>query len=138
MTVHVQRHKQSEPFFPLRRLFCSFQRILGDLECAGEETAWKQIGFVSVHFLHIFVVGWLFRGMDVPYIVAVCLCLILSSAVIVCVPLRIQRSVALLLACGAILLSQYAFSPTPGLEWFIPFLFIKLLVGHLTVEEPYV
>jgi hypothetical protein len=53
------------------------------------------------------------------------------------VPLYIQRSVALLLVCGAIVLSTYLLSPPPGFEWFVLLLFIKLLVSHLTKEEPY-
>jgi hypothetical protein len=64
--------------------------------------------------------------------------LLISALSVLIVPLRIQRSVALLFVCGAIVLSVYALSPTPGFEWFIPFLFIKLLVSHLTKEEPYV
>ncbi len=98
----------------------------------------QQFGFVAVHALHIFLVAWLFRGMDVVFFGAVYAYLLVSALITLSVPLYVQRSVALLLVCGAILLSIYVLSPTEGFEWFIPFLFIKLLVSHLTREEPYV
>lgn len=46
-----------------------------------------------------------------------------------------------LLALGltgvAIVMGLCVFAPTPGLEWFIPLLFLKLLISHLLREEPY-
>ena len=63
--------------------------------------------------------------------------LILCALVILTVPQYIQRSFALLSVCGALVLSQYLLSPTEGFEWFIPVLIIKLLVSHLTKEEPF-
>ncbi|NES80973.1 MAG: hypothetical protein F6K10_05960 [Moorea sp. SIO2B7] len=101
------------------------------------QTAINHLGFVSIHILQIFLVSWLFRNLDIPYIIGVYLYLLFAASGILYVPLRIQRSVALLLVCGAILISEYVYSPTPGFEWFIPLLFIKLLVSHLTMEEPY-
>jgi hypothetical protein len=35
-----------------------------------------------------------------------------------------------------LLLSTLA-TPTPGLEWVVPFLFLKLLLSHLLKEAPY-
>ncbi len=32
---------------------------------------------------------------------------------------------------GATVMSEYVFTLTLGFEWFVPFLFIKLLVSHL-------
>ena len=49
----------------------------------------------------------------------------------------LQRSVALLLLSGGILLSLYGAIPPAGLEWFPAFLYIKLLVSHLVREEPH-
>ncbi len=98
---------------------------------------WQKFGFVALHVLHIFLVAWLFRGFDVVFLVAFSLLLLASALVVLAVPLYVQRSVALLHVCVAMFVSLYLFSPTKGLEWFIPFLFIKLLVSHLTTEEPY-
>ena len=102
------------------------------------QTAKQHVGFVAIHLLQIGLVAFVFRGGDVTYMVVVYLYLLASSLVVVGVPLRIQRSVAALFVCGAIVLSEYFFSPTPGFEWFVPVLFIKLLMSYLTVEEPYV
>ncbi len=98
----------------------------------------QHFGFIAMHAAQIFLVAWLFRGLDMVYFGSVYFYLLISALSVLIVPLRIQRSVALLFVCGAIVVSVYALSPTPGFEWFIPFLFIKLLVSHLTKEEPYV
>lgn len=98
----------------------------------------QHFGFVALHALQIFLVAWFFRGVDVVFFGGVYSYLLIAAGSVLTVPRRVQRSVALLFMCGAILLSLYAFSPTAGFEWFIPFLFIKLLVSHLTKEEPYV
>ena len=98
----------------------------------------QHFGFVAVHAFQIFLVAWLFRGFDMTFFGVIYLYLLFSALMTLTVPLYIQRSVALLFVCGAIILSTYVLSPTAGFEWFIPFLFIKLLVSHLTKEEPYV
>ena len=104
-----------------------------------EGQKFKQLfGFVATHAFQIFIVAWLFRGLDFIYFTVVYLYLLASAFVVLKVPLRIQRSFALLFTVGAIILSLYVISPTPGLEWFIPFLFLKLMISHLTKEEPYV
>jgi len=101
------------------------------------QTATRHLGFTALHLVHLVLVAWLFRDLDLVYVAVVFGYLMLAALLVLSAPLRIQRSTALLLACGAILLSEYGFSPTPGLEWFIPLFFIKLLVSHLTLEEPY-
>lgn len=98
----------------------------------------QHFGFVAVHAFQIFLVAWLFRGFDMTFFGVAYLYLLFSALVTLTVPLYIQRSVALLFVCGAIVLSAYVLLPTAGFEWFIPFLFIKLLVSHLLKEEPYV
>lgn len=101
------------------------------------QTALRHLGFTALHVLHLILVAWLFRDLDLVYVAVVFGYLMLAAVLVSTVPRRIQRSAALLLVCGAILLSEYGFSPTPGLEWFIPVFFVKLLVSHLTLEEPY-
>ena len=94
-------------------------------------------GFLSLHLFHIILTGWLFRGGDIVYILVFSVELLVSGFIVLKVPLYLQRSIALLLVAIAIVVSLYAFSSTPGMEWFIPFLFIKLLASHLTYEQPY-
>lgn len=97
----------------------------------------QHFGFVALHVFHIFLVAWLFRDLDITFLTVIYLYLLTSAGLVLLVPLYIQRSVALLLTCGAIVLSQFAVLPTNGLQWFVPFLFVKLLVSHLVKEEPY-
>jgi len=96
------------------------------------------IGFVSIHILQIALVSIFFRSNDIVYIVKLYPVLMAGSVLILLVPGYIQRSVAISATAAAILLSCYGFFPqTRGMEWFIPFLFIKIFISHLTFEEPY-
>jgi hypothetical protein len=36
---------------------------------------------------------------------------------------------------GSVLLSLYALAPPPGMEWFLPLFYLKLLVSHLPPEH---
>ena len=94
--------------------------------------------FVVLHFLQIFLIGWLFADLDWVFIVIVYGALLAAAAIVLLVPRRIQRSVALLLTCLAVVLQLYVLSPIPGFEWFVPVLFIKILISHLIYEEPFV
>jgi hypothetical protein len=97
----------------------------------------QHLGFVLVHGVQIFLVAWLFRSMDWPFFAAVYGYLVAASVVILASPLYLQRPAVISLLCGALLLSAYALIPTPGLEWFAPLLFLKLLVSHLLKAAPY-
>jgi len=103
-----------------------------------EQTPLKHIGFVAVHIVQIFLFSFFFRGLDIVYIIVAYVYLLVSSFAVVFSPVRIQRALALILVMGAFVLSTYVFSLTPGFEWFLPALFTKLLISHLTYEEPYV
>lgn len=98
---------------------------------------WQHFGFVAVHVLHIGIVAWLFRGMDWAYFFGMSAYLLAATAAIILFPLYLQRPIAMSLFAMAIPLSMVVFQPTHGLEWFIPFLFLKLMVSHLLREEPY-
>ncbi len=99
---------------------------------------WKQhLGFIAVHALHIALVAWLFRGGDWLYFGIYYACLLAASLVITRSPLYLQRPLALLLLVGVLLVNFYALPPIPGLEWFVPIFFLKLLVSHLLKEAPY-
>lgn len=53
------------------------------------------------------------------------------------IPLYLRRAGATAIIVLALLGSQLALPLGAGLEWFIPCLFIKLLLGHAVQEEPY-
>lgn len=98
---------------------------------------WQHFGFTAAHVVHIAVVTWLFRGMDWTYFVGMSAYLLAAALLILWTPLYLQRPVAMSLFALSIPFSLLIFHPTHGLEWFIPFLFLKLLVSHLLREEPY-
>ena len=99
---------------------------------------WPQhLAFVSFHFVHVALVALLLRGGDWPFFLSVSGYLLGAVLLIVGCPLYLQRSIALGLYSLALLGNSYLFSPTPGLEWFLPLFFLKLLVSHLLHETPY-
>ncbi|MDB9528690.1 hypothetical protein PN498_22045 [Oscillatoria sp. CS-180] len=51
--------------------------------------------------------------------------------------LDLQRPIALGLYGLALIGDRYLLTPTPGLEWFLPLFFLKLLISHLLNETAY-
>lgn len=99
---------------------------------------WRQhMAFVCVHLVHIGLVALLFREGDGVFFAGVSSYLLLAAGLILANPLYLQRPVALGLYGLALLGDRYLFVPTPGLEWFLPLLFLKLLVSHLLNETGY-
>ncbi|AOY81094.1 hypothetical protein BJP36_15495 [Moorena producens JHB] len=102
------------------------------------EQGWQQhLGFVSVHVIHVLLVALLFRGGDWGFFIGVSSYLLGASVLILRSPLYLQRPVALGLYGLGLLGDRYLFSPMPGLEWFLPLFFLKILVSHLLKETPY-
>jgi hypothetical protein len=93
--------------------------------------------FVALHGVHLLVVSALFHGMDWTYFAVSYAYLMAAAALILLIPLYVQRPVAFALYAGGLLLSFYVITPAAGLEWFIPFLYFKLLISHLLKEAPY-
>ena len=52
-------------------------------------------------------------------------------------PLYLRRAAAAALTLTAILVHQVWLPLGPGLDWVIPALFIKMVMGHAVQEEPY-
>jgi hypothetical protein len=75
--------------------------------------------------------------MDWGFLVLVGLYLLGSAFIVLKNPLYLRRPLAFGLLAFSFLLNTYALEPTPGLEWFVPFLLLKLVVAHLLREEPY-
>jgi hypothetical protein len=97
----------------------------------------QQFGFTAIHIVYLLLIAWLFRNNDWSFAIVTSGYLLIAAAIILKAPLYLQRPIAFLLYALAILLGLYAFSPTPGMEWFLPFFYLKLLVSYLVREEPY-
>jgi hypothetical protein len=100
------------------------------------QTTKHHLIFVAVH-LHPLIIAWQYRSMDWLYFVVVYAYLLMAATTILLIPLYLRRPVAMALFFIGVLIGLYAFSPTPGWEWFIPGLYLKLLICHLLHEEPY-
>ncbi len=96
----------------------------------------QQLAFVSIHLIHVGLVAVMFRAADGWFFAVVSGYLLAATAVILATPLYLQRPVALGLFSLAVIGDTYLFSPTAGLEWFLPLFFLKLLVSHLVYEAP--
>jgi len=97
----------------------------------------EHMGFIAIHVAYFLLVAVLFRHNDWLYFAAFSIYLLGTSFLVLKLPLYLHRPAAYCLYAVAILVSMYVFQPTRGLEWFIPFIFLKLLVSHLVREEPY-
>lgn len=108
----------------------------------GQGTA-KHLQFVAVHIFQLFLITWAFNDLNWIYLISVYGYLMLSSWIILQVPLHLQRPLAFgiytltLMLHYSFLTSVEGFASIPGLEWFIPVFFFKLLISHLLTEEPY-
>lgn len=99
---------------------------------------WRQhLGVVAMHLIHVTVVAVLFRAGDGAYLGVVGGYLLVAAIVILASPHYLRRPVGLGLYALALIGSEYLFTPTPALEWFLPLFFLKLLVSHLIPETPY-
>ncbi|NGX15586.1 hypothetical protein [Wenzhouxiangella sp. XN24] len=97
----------------------------------------RHFGFVMLHLGHLAIVSWLFLTLDLLWLVTAGLYLLIASLTIILVPLYLQRPVALIMYAGSILLALYVLASPPGMEWFLPLFYLKLLVAHLPREEAY-
>jgi hypothetical protein len=97
---------------------------------------WQHLGFTAIH-VYPFIIAWLFLGMDWSYGLIVYGYLLFATLVILLVPQYLQRPVAMAAYAGGLLVALYVLPLIPGLEWFVPFFYLKLLVSHLIKEEPY-
>jgi len=92
--------------------------------------------FVAAHVVHLAVVAFVFRpGSDAAYFGVLTTLLLVGATAIEFVPERLQRPIAATSWLVAIGVDLSLFASTPGLEWFVPMLFFKLLIGHSLPEE---
>lgn len=102
-----------------------------------EGQGWRQhIIFVLPHGLHLALVVWLFPGFGWWFFLLFYGYLVAATLLILHTPLYIQRPMAFICYAGVVLLNGLL-APPAGLEWVIPFLFLKLLIGHLLKEAPF-
>jgi len=97
----------------------------------------KHMTFIGAHLIHIGLVALLFSTQPIMYAAVVSL-LVLACAIIVLVaPLYLQRPIAVGLTMFIILIAQLPLFDMAGLNWFVPALMLKLILGHGLKEAPF-
>ncbi len=91
--------------------------------------------FTAIH-VHPIIAAYFFQG-SLLSAAAWYVLLQASVAVVLALPLYLRRAVATGLTVLALLGNQYLLPLGAGLEWFVPCLFIKMVLGHAVQEEPY-
>jgi len=94
-------------------------------------------GFIALHGIHILLIAVLFAETPFVYFALFYIYLLLATFTVLQIPLYLQRSVAFTFYAGGILLNMLGLANVQGLGWFIPLLFLKLLLSHLLKEAPY-
>lgn len=100
-------------------------------------TKLKHFGFVATHLVHIVLMGFLFSANPLAYSSILGLLLITATLFMLWSPLYLQRPMAVGLAMLIIMLGQLPLFDLTGLNWFIPALMLKLLLGHALKEAPF-
>lgn len=93
------------------------------------------IAFTAFH-IHPILVSLIFYG-DINVGITWYALLFMSTALTHVMPLYLQRPFASAFIVMAIMGSAYGPAYPEGLEWFIPCLFLKIVLGHGVQEEPY-
>ncbi len=97
----------------------------------SSQEAYHHFGFVAVHGLHILAISWLFYDMDWGYVGAYYGYLLISTGAILAATPTLQRPVATIFFLGVLFINFYWLPAVPSLEWFIPVLFLKLIMSYL-------
>lgn len=97
----------------------------------------QHFSFTAAHLLHLLLVAWLYLDNDWIWAAIAGGYLLAAAALILMVPVYLQRPTALILYLGGLVIGLWLLPTPPGLEWFLPVFYLKLLVSHLPREEPY-
>lgn len=98
---------------------------------------YQHLAFTSAHLLHLVLVAWLYLGNDWLWAAIAGAYLLGAAALILATPVYLQRPMALALYMAGLVIGLWLLPTVPGLEWFLPVFYLKLLVSHLPREEPY-
>ncbi len=95
----------------------------------------EMLAFSALH-LHPFFVAALYRDRDWRFAWGNYAYLLAATYVVASTPAPPQRAVGLVLCLGGVWLNTAVWRPTPGMGWFAPAFFLKLLVSHAAGDAP--
>lgn len=93
--------------------------------------------FNATHLIHIGLMAFLFAAQPLIYGLGLAGMVLLATMIVISVPLYVQRPVAMGLAMVIIMMGQLPLFQVAGLDWFIPALMLKLILGHALKEAPF-
>jgi len=124
--------------------------VVGGAVCNATETTknwysrpgqglFQRASFVAPHIAYVAVVAWLWRDktFDLTYFEWAAGALVVSTAIVLAMPPYLKRPMAFALYLGSLFTVAAVTGLTYGLEWFLPALLLKLLVGYLVPERPH-
>jgi len=97
----------------------------------------KHFMFVATHLIHIVLMALLFADGPLVYSLVLGGMVIVGTLVLLWTPLYLQRPLAVGLAMSVIMAGQLPLFDIAGLNWFIPALMLKLILGHALKEAPF-
>lgn len=95
----------------------------------------NSFGFALIH-IHPIIASWVFGGGLTGGVIWYS-ALLAGTALTLATPLYLRRPMAASVVITAIIVNQFWLPVAPGMEWFIPCLFIKIVLAHAVREEPY-
>lgn len=99
---------------------------------------WRShLAFVAAHAVQLALVAWLFAEQPWLYLAASYGLLLIAAGAVLGVPRYLQRPVAYGAYAVCFLTAQLPLFSLPGLGWFLPLFYFKLLVSHLVLETPF-
>lgn len=97
----------------------------------------QRMTFVAVHFFHPIMLLLFFDLSAGLWFGVIYGYLLIASALILYVPVYLQRPLAAgLFAVGVLIGAFYPF-PVAGFAWFVPIFYAKLMLSYLVREDPY-
>jgi hypothetical protein len=96
----------------------------------------NRLVFAFLH-LHPFIVAWLFMGRDWLFGWVVWGLMCAACVVVEFAPLHMKRPLAAVGVIIGLVAGLTVLKSPPGLEWFVPVYFLKLVIGHTTLEAPF-
>lgn len=96
-----------------------------------EKTQLDRFIFTLVHSLHILIAALFFRDSgNIAFFVQATLLLVAASVVVMYTPDYLKYTMGLVFVMVAFFTDLYVWTPTKGLEWFIPLMFLKICAGY--------
>ena len=96
----------------------------------------EQVAFSAFHVVQLLLVAALYRDRDWRFVIGNYAYLLAATYAVASTPAPHRRAVALGLCLGAFWLNTAVWRPTPGMGWFAPVFFLKLLASHAAGEAP--